>query len=94
MIRILHATTIMQICGCHLRLPGLPFSTHCRPGPQLNLWDSSDAVLVQIRKSSAPPEQRDRGIATYRDLIKSALASGNATVALPSMLLLLYQLTQ
>ena len=58
----------------------------------LCIWH--DIMLAQIRKSSAPPEHKRPEVTTYRDLIEHVLASGNSTVALPSMLLLLYQLTQ
>jgi hypothetical protein len=44
-----------------------------------------------LKSSSAPEELK--GFTTYHDAIENVFKEGNATVQLPSMLLLLYELT-
>lgn len=46
---------------------------------------------MQIAEGSAPEELQH--LETYNDLMGEIYAEGNATVQLPSMLLLLYELT-
>ena len=49
------------------------------------------APLGQVRHGTAPEARA--GAQTYHDLVEGVLAGGNATLELPSMLLLLYQLS-
>jgi hypothetical protein len=48
-------------------------------------------AAVQIRHSTAPEEHGESE--TYHELIERVLAEGNATVELPSMLLLMHHLS-
>ncbi len=47
--------------------------------------------MPQFVEGSAPQELRHLKI--FRDIVEEALANGNTTVQLPSMLLMLYELT-